>query len=114
MPVGIAQHDALRVGEAEPACREIGLSLCSRDWPRALPCLTAMIRIACRFGRLRRHSRTLWQADLAIFEPEPSPRPPDCLADADAVHGRDQVERVAFVVGAEIAPDAGLRARQMD
>src|SRR3954454_10833275 len=109
MPVGIAQHDGLRVREAEAACREIGLRLCSRDWPRALPCLTAMIRIACGFGRFRRRGRALRQADLAIFESEPASRPANGLADAEAVYDRNEVERVALLAGAEIAPDAGLR-----
>src|SRR5205814_9136173 len=41
-------------------------------------------------------------------------RPADGLADAEAVYERNEVERVALLVDAEIAPDAGLRTGQMD
>ena len=67
-----------------------------------------MIRVARRFGRFRRGRRALRQADLAIFEPEPASRPANGLADAEAVYDRNEVERVALLAGAEIAPYAGF------
>src|SRR6266550_4175147 len=80
MPIGIAQHRALRVGEAEPSRREIDFSICPDDWPRCLRCLTAIIWESCRFdpcsirpsGTLL---RTLLPISLVLLHTKPSQRP---------------------------------------
>src|SRR5437868_327640 len=114
MTVGIAQHHAARVSEAQPACGEVGFTWRAGDWPRRVPCPTTVGRIARRFGWFRRWRRPSRQADLAIVQPKPISRPADCLPNAITVNDRNEVERVALLAGAKIAPNASLRARQMD